>query len=1250
MHMAKRLTATDTDRKSSCKPSSPENEWLNIVEKPFTAMVADMPDGFAIGKIITVSDNVSQLHFLEMNNAFRAQYGMVDGMHCRARDPLPGKAPSWLDDCVNTAVSGQPFITVHHEPAADRYFEMQGHSPTPGYFTIFSRDITSRKQGEQMLREREQQLWEMLSGLPGMVWVATADGQVNFVSPQWLAYTGIDHIGQRGSEWTNILHPADRETSFKAWRKAVTTGSAWNLECRLRRHDGQFHWFAWRGTPLRNAGGKIVRWFGVCTDINDLKSTEERLQESERRYSTLFANPTIAIAHYRIITNEQGQPVDYIIDKVNQPYERLTGLQKSEIEGKKITEVQPDIRQHPFDFIGNFGRIGLQGGDGIFEIQVSHIHHARWLSLYAYSPLPGECAVLYTDITDQKNASAALQESEEILRATFDQAAVGIAHISTHGHFMRVNRKFADMVGYSEDEIRGKHFLNLLPPDDAGTGLDDFRQMVEGRIPAFTVEKPYLRKDRSVLWIRITGSSVRDPQSDATKFNVAIIEDITSRKQAEQKHTQLMEQLRAAAIHADQGRGQLNAVFQSLCEGIAVFDMNANLIMLNARMAEISNFLSIDNMKQPLGYFAAHFEVSAPDGSIVPVEEWPVSRVLRGETITNWELQVRHLETGHTFYFSYSGAPVQDQQGRQVMSVVTTHDISERMRMEQARAESKRQLQLAVNIAQLGFWEWETATSHCYFSPTWKKQLGYQEHELPDALDEWHARLHPEDRHRVLLEIAQYLQQPSSDFRFEYRLLHRDGSYHWMIGNAMPAPGSTQEGIKLIGTQLDITDSKLAEQRLLQAAQHDPLTGLPNRALIFEYAGHLLAAAQRNHQQGALLFIDLDRFKPINDLYGHEIGDKLLLEVSRRLVQCVRTEDLVGRLGGDEFVVVLPHAGDVHPAAIVAQHVLEALSSPFTIEALDLSISASIGISHFPQHGTQIDALVNAADMAMYQAKQSGRGSFHEFTAAMTSRVNAASSIEARLKRALKHGGLSLHYQPVIDLQSRKIIGAEALLRLNGDNGEIIGPERFVPVAESAGLIAPIGEWVVTEACRQHLAWRSAGLPPISIAINVSPLQFRQRGFAQRLEDIIRESAMDPAWMQIEVTESSVMDSMEDAVATLNCIRMAGIRIALDDFGTGYSSLSHLSQLPLDKLKVDQSFVKRLEHDKPSRAIIEAIIALGRTLNLEVVGEGIESAEALAYLEQHGCNQAQGFYISQPLLALPFAKWYGEQHHQVFSR
>jgi diguanylate cyclase (GGDEF)-like protein/PAS domain S-box-containing protein len=518
--------------------------------------------------------------------------------------------------------------------------------------------------------------------------------------------------------------------------------------------------------------------------------------------------------------------------------------------------------------------------------------------------------------------------------------------------------------------------------------------------------------------------------------------------------------------------------------------------------------------------------------------------------------------------------------------------------------------------------------------------LGYAPGDLR-TLPEWLALIHGDDLAGVPEMIGDVIAGRRDSYWRELRLRAKDGSWHWILAQATAAERDAQgKATRLVGTHTDINVRKLAEQRVREAALHDALTGLPNRALIFEYASLLLAAARRSHAQGSFLFVDLDRFKPINDLYGHEIGDQVLHEVARRLMRCVRDEDLVGRLGGDEFIVVLQHESDTLPANTVAQHIIDALSEPLRIGSLELSISASVGVSHFPEHGTDVDTLIRAADLAMYQTKHERGGNYFTFVPELDARAGQAAAIEARLKYALQHDRLALLYQPVIDIASGEVVGVEALVRLADEDGQAIPPDRFIPIAESAGLIGQLGDWVAREACRQHEAWRRRGLPPISIAINVSPLQFRQSGFSQRLQAAVRDASVDPACIQIEVTESTVMGNVDDAVSTLSEIRAGGIRISLDDFGTGYSSLSHLGSLPLDKLKVDQSFVSDVGRQRTSRAITEAIIALGRTLNLQVVGEGIESAEALAYLREHGCDQAQGFFVSPPLSAEDFARWF----------
>ena len=548
----------------------------------------------------------------------------------------------------------------------------------------------------------------------------------------------------------------------------------------------------------------------------------------------------------------------------------------------------------------------------------------------------------------------------------------------------------------------------------------------------------------------------------------------------------------------------------------------------------------------------------------------------------------------------------------------------------------------AHRLARLGTWHWDLKTGEVASSESLTEILG----RTARSFDEMRGTVLAEETWQKLNASAGEAIRTGQGYDFQIPVTHATGEIRWLHAKARVVRNDADEAVALRGMVQDITDRKRAEQELRESqeklrvtALHDPLTGLPNRALVFEYCDHLLSASQRNHGRGALLFIDLDRFKPINDQYGHEMGDRVLKEVGRRLQACTRQEDLVGRIGGDEFVIVLPYLdADRRRAIVVAEHVVEAVSRPFEFDGLELSLSPSVGISYFPEHATEVSALLHAADLAMYQVKQSGRANYHVYSSELDERADQARLVETTLRNALKDGGLTLHYQPVMDMATGKLVGAEALVRLSGADGDACGPDCFIPVAEATGMMAELGNWVAVEACRQHEEWLSQGLA-LTVSINVSPLQFRQKSFAVDLGSILDASGIDPSKLELEVAESTVMENVADAAAILKRIKSLGVRVALDDFGTGYSSLSSLTSLPIDKLKVDQSFVRGIEVDMASRVVTDAILSLGHSLRLTLHGEGIESEPALRYLREHGCNQAQGYWFSRPLAAGEFLAW-----------
>ena len=427
------------------------------------------------------------------------------------------------------------------------------------------------------------------------------------------------------------------------------------------------------------------------------------------------------------------------------------------------------------------------------------------------------------------------------------------------------------------------------------------------------------------------------------------------------------------------------------------------------------------------------------------------------------------------------------------------------------------------------------------------------------------------------------------------------------------------------------------EAELRALVQRDVLTGLPNRAILGEHLSRAIALARRHVHQLAVLFMDVDRFKDINDSLGHAIGDQVLQQIGGRLLACVRSSDTVSRQGGDEFVLLLSEVTHAEDAGHRTQHIINALALPYTVTYHEIHITVSVGISVYPNDGEDAATLMRAADTAMYQAKERGRNNYQFFTPEMNTRTVERLWIEGGLRRALARQELAMRYQPTVNLQTGTITGAEALLRWVHPIRGIVNPLDFIPVAEHCGLIVPIGEWVLQTACAQARAWLEAGFP-MPVAVNVSALEFRDSRFLERIAATLQESQLDARYLKLELTESVLMQHAASTVSVLDALKRMGVTIAVDDFGTGYSSLSYLRQFPIDELKVDQSFVQEIASDGGGAAIVSAIISMGQSLRLRVIAEGVETREQLNFLQTQGCGEGQGFYFSRPVTADQFAE------------
>ena len=436
------------------------------------------------------------------------------------------------------------------------------------------------------------------------------------------------------------------------------------------------------------------------------------------------------------------------------------------------------------------------------------------------------------------------------------------------------------------------------------------------------------------------------------------------------------------------------------------------------------------------------------------------------------------------------------------------------------------------------------------------------------------------------------------------------------------------------------------EAMLRHQALHDTLTGLPNRESFSERLDGMIKTAKRARKKCAVLYLGLDGFKDINDSLGHVAGDRLLKDVGKRLQECPREADITARIGGDVFAVALSQiSGDRGVERIVnaAERIRDAVSNrTFAIDAHNLAVTTSIGVAIYPDDGTDVVELIKSADATLYHAKKMGRNNYQFHTADMNARALEMLSMEHDLRRALEEKQFALHYQPQMDLNTGEITGAEALIRWRHPQRGLISPAQFIPIAEERGLIVPIGEWVLREACRQNKEWQNTGLPPIAVAVNLSALQFQQPNLSQQVEHALQDGGLAPGYLELELTESAILRDAERTIATMEMLKGIGIKFSLDDFGTGYSSLSQLKRLPLDKLKIDQSFVRGLPHDSDDLAISSAVIMMGKALKLRVIAEGVETEDQLRVLRSRECDEIQGYFLSKPLPALDFARFVRE--------
>ncbi len=844
------------------------------------------------------------------------------------------------------------------------------------------------------------------------------------------------------------------------------------------------------------------------------------------------------------------------------------------------------------------------------------------------------------------------EEEQRRFRAAMDASADLMLLIDPAAmRYVDANDAACRALGYSRGEL-----LALGPQDllfESREELaDTYRRLITGDLSEATVEGWCRRKDGSRLAIEMTRRVLRSAQGEVI---VAIAREIGERRRAEQL-LRLEHTVNRALADAESLGAGLKAALRAICETEA-WDCGRYL-----RVDEAAGVLrhGEDWGIQNEGierFLAASRKVTYAPGNGLAGRAWQarqplwVAEVNKDGRAKQGDLLIELGMNGAIFFPVFSEGKVMGmltfhsrevrEPSERLLQAVTAigSQIGQFVRRKQAEdvlRDSEERFRSLTQLSSDIYWEQDEEFRFTSIAGKGSNRikvaadrlLGRRrwEHDYVNmSADDWAA-------HKAVLEAHQAFRD------FELCRLDESGEKVWISVSGEPVFDSAGVFKGYRGVGKDITERKRGEERIHYLASHDPLTGLPNRTMFGEVLNFALQSAQRYEGHFAVLFLDLDRFKVINDTLGHEAGDKLLREIARRLTDTVRKSDVVARLGGDEFVILVQQVSEAKQVEAVARKILSAVMKPMLLEGQECRVTASIGVCMYPADAVDEQALMKNADIAMYRAKEQGKNTFIFYSEETNTHSFERLALEASLRRGLERNEFFLYYQAKIDLGSKEITGVEALVRWKHPDMGIVPPAQFIPVAEETGLIIPIGRWVLNAACRQNVEWQRQGLPPLRISVNLSSRQFTEDSLLQDIVDALEDSGMKPELLELELTESTVMQNYERAGKVLEAIKKMGVRLAIDDFGVGYSSLTHLKYFPIDTLKVDRSFIRDLPQDAEDKAITEAIIAMGKSLNLTVVAEGVETLEQQSFLHENDCDEAQGFLFSKPVSNEQFAE------------
>ncbi|MFQ6046370.1 MAG: EAL domain-containing protein [Gemmatimonadales bacterium] len=799
-----------------------------------------------------------------------------------------------------------------------------------------------------------------------------------------------------------------------------------------------------------------------------------------------------------------------------------------------------------------------------------------------------------------RSGMGTVSPGDQYLAHLFHSSPEAVVLLDDTDHVLRANVAFTELFGYTEGEAVGRTVNELIVPEHLREeGLALTRAVAVGR--DVDVETVRRAKDGRIIDVSIMGRPFTGPRGELVVYG--IYRDVSGQRRA------------ARALR------ELEKAVATTQVGVTVTDLEGTIIYTNPAEAEMHGWTADELIGRDVSVFArAGSRRQMSRNEIKQMRSW------RRES-------VNVTRDGSAFPVALTSDVLFDDDAEPIAVVTTSIDITQRRKAEEQLRESEERYALAARGANDVLWDWNLMSNELYLSPRWRTLLGCSEEaEVGRTPQEWLGRVHKDDLKTVELEIAAHLQGVSPHLETEHRLRRDDLEYIWVLCRGIAVRDESGRATRMAGSMSDITERKIQEERLHHDAFHDGLTGLPNRALFTTLLQRSMGRAQRSEDRRyAVLFLDLDRFKVINDSLGHAFGDQLLVAFARRLEKCLRPGDTVARLGGDEFTILLDDVTDADDATRVAKRVMTELDAPFRLGEHEVFTSTSIGIAFGGPEYAQPEEVIRDADLAMYRAKNSETGKYEVFDKRMHEHAVSLLRLETDLRRAVERGEFCLFYQPIVELKSQRISGLEALVRWRHPERGLLYPPEFVPLAEETGLIVSLGEWVLREACKQVRTWqqRYPSDPPLAVSVNISPRQFQQLDFADTVLGILRETGLEPGSLKLEITEGVLMEHAQQNVEVIGRLSAAGVQVMIDDFGTGYSSLSYLHRFSVDALKIDRSFITALEDTGENLEIVRTIVTLARSLGMAVVAEGVETDKQQRFLSELECEEVQGYLFSR---------------------